>query len=59
VGSKLSCRVYIVGGANLSCDKTVSSVSMEQEVFPQNSHSLSILTLGVLIFHVTEQNENE
>jgi hypothetical protein len=50
---------HIVGGANLSCDRTVSSVSLEQEVFPQNSHSHSILTLGVLILSVTEQNENE
>ena len=51
--------ISIVGGANLSCDKTVWSVSLEQEVFPQNSHSHSILTLGVLILSVTEQNENE
>ena len=43
----------IVGGANLSCDKTVWSVSIEQEVFPQNSNSCSILNLGVLFFSVT------
>jgi hypothetical protein len=42
-----------IGGAFLSCDKTVWSVSIEHEVFPQNSHSLSILNLGVLFCRVT------
>lgn len=42
-----------VVGAFFECDKTVSSVSFEQEVFPQNSNSCSILNLGVLFLSVT------
>ena len=65
---QLLIRRWNVGGVQwraldrntfLSCDKAVSSVSMEQEVFPQNSLSHSILNLGVLICRATKQNENE